>query len=383
MDRRAFLKLLAASAPLALAPGVGWASPPGGRVLVLVQLDGGNDGLNTVIPYADPRYRALRPGLGIARERVLQLTEGVGLHPALAPLMPRWEARELAVVQGLGYAAPNRSHFRSQDIWETASRSDEVLETGWVARALGAAPDSALCADAIALGGEELGPLAGAGLRALVVEEPEAFIRAARRLPGGGDAKGNPALTHILKVQRDIKRSGARLDAALREVEGVGEGMPRTPLGRQLQQAARLIAAGSTARVFKVVHGGFDTHAGQLPRHERLLEQLAEGLAAFAAEVKRLGRWEDVLVATYSEFGRRAEENASGGTDHGTAAPHLLLGGRVRGGLYGEAPSLTDLDAGELRYTTEVKAYYATLIQGWGGEAGIFPGVRALPALRT
>jgi len=378
MNRRDFLALASALPVALLAPRLS-AEPlgGGGRVLVLVQLAGGNDGLNTVIPFADPAYRAARPSLAVGRDQALHLTERVGLHPGLDPLMKPWKDGRLAVVQGVGYDAPNRSHFRSIEIWETASDSEEVLASGWLdtvlARAKGEPPT------AVVLGNEDTGPTEGAGLRTLVMSSPQEFIASARRMPTGSRATANPALAHILRVQDDIRLSAEAMARALKDAPALGLDFPAGPLGRQLEVAASLLVAGLPLAVIKVVHNGYDTHAGQRGPHDRLMGELGQALATFQACMTRHGRWNDVLMMTYSEFGRRVAENGSGGTDHGTAAPHLVLGGRVKGGLYGAQPSLTATSAGDLVHTVDFRQLYATVSDRWWSRPTAFSGERFKP----
>ncbi|MGE0734992.1 MAG: DUF1501 domain-containing protein [Alphaproteobacteria bacterium] len=332
---------------------------------MLVELAGGNDGLNTVVPYDDPAYRQLRPRIGISRDQILQLSDRLGLHPGFKPLMPSWQAKDFAVVLGLGYETPNRSHFRSLDIWETGSNSNQILSTGWLAQLLAGqhrAPNSP--ADAIVLGGEE-GAVTGQNMHTLTMRNPERFIEAAKATHSPERTSDNPALAHILRVQQDSERSIQRLKQVFAAAPSLGVSFPATPLGRQLDVAARLIAARSGVPVFKTALGGFDTHFAQPVRHASLLQQLAEALAAFRAAMIVVGAWERVLLLTYSEFGRRAGENGSNGTDHGTAAPHFALGGRVRGGLIGMQPSLADLADGDLRYSADYRTMYAAAAETW------------------
>lgn len=352
------------------------------RILLLVELKGGNDGLNTVIPYADPLYRDLRPGIGVARERVLQLDEHVGLHARLEPLMEAWQARELAIVQGVGYPDPNRSHFRSIEIWDTASSSTQNLSEGWVARALehavlrkGAGVDGVVI-DTNAL------PLMGPDLRTIVMQDARAFLRQTQvQRDDPVDDGGNPALRHLLAVQRELNAAAAglreKLQAAPEPVRGYAE---QGPFGEQLDLATRLIAGGVPVLAVKIALAGFDTHANQAPTHEALLAVLAKGLATFRYNMIAAGRWDDVLVLTYSEFGRRARQNASEGTDHGTAAPLFVLGGRVKGGLHGSHPSLEDLQEGDLRHTVDFRDVYSAVARGCWGQSASF-GRRAVQAL--
>jgi uncharacterized protein (DUF1501 family) len=386
MNRRQFLGY-AALAPLALAaPRLAQAAAPTARTLVLVELAGGNDSLNMVVPYADPRYYALRPGVAIARDKVLQLDPRFGLHPALEPLMAPWRERELAVALGVGYERPNRSHFRSIDIWDTASDSEQYLEDGWIAR-LFAAPQAgrSSVADAIVLGGGSRS-VSGRGIRAIVLNDPEQFARASRMVRGGEMATPNPALAHILKVRGDIEQAGAKLREIEANAPALGVAFPTHRLGKEMQSAAKLIASGTHVPVIKVGLSGFDTHSNQPARQMQLYAHVAEALAAFRAAMVKAGAWDRVLVMTYSEFGRRAAQNGSGGTDHGTAASHFVMGGRVRGGIVGAAPRLDDLESGDLRFTQDFRGLYATAAQSWlqlAGARDVLGAHRPLDVLRA
>lgn len=340
------------------------------RILLLVELKGGNDGLNTLVPYADARYRELRPAIGVPRERVIQLDEKVGLHEKLQPLMESWKAGDLAIVQGVGYPYPNRSHFRSIEIWDTASASSQTLNEGWIARSFegvslpkGAGVDC-IVADTNAL------PSTGPELRTIVMQDAENFLRQAQNLKdaqGMGDG-GNPALRHLLAVRHEINAAAAGLRDKLRTAAApaVAYGQEFL-LGRQLDVATRVITSKVPVVAVKVALGGFDTHANQAPTQERLLAYLAASLATLRNNLIAAGRWNDVLVMTYSEFGRRAKQNASAGTDHGTAAPQFVMGGGVKGGLHGADPSLHDLQDGDLKHTVDFRSVFATVAQGcWG-----------------
>ena len=362
-DRRRFLQA-ASLAAFAATARISLAAAPRRKLLVLVELKGGNDGLNTVIPYADPNYAALRPRLAIARDNVVQLTEATGLHPSLAPLKALWDRHELAVVQGVGYPQPNLSHFRSIEIWDTASASDEYLEDGWLARAFALSPSPAdFAADGVVVGPNAMGPLSGRGVRAIALSNPEQFLRSARLAHDEG-ASRNPALAHILRVEHDVTVSAERL----RVMRAFDTEFPRNPFGNSASTAAQLAANDAGIAVVRLTLGSFDTHANQLGTHANLLKQLAEGLVALRAALVELGRWDDTVIATYAEFGRRPRENQSGGTDHGTAATHLVLGGAVKGGLYGAAPRLDSLDAtGNVAYAIDFRSYYATFLDRWWG----------------
>jgi len=378
MNRRRFLRTIAA-APLApAAAGASFASfaalaragvaqadvapNPYRRLLVLVELKGGNDGLNTLVPYADPAYYALRPKLAIARDDVVQLSDRAGLHPALAPLAAAWQARELAVLQGVGYPQPNLSHFRSIEIWDTASRSDQYVAEGWLTRTFAGRPvPASFVADGVVIGANDLGPLAGEGARPISLTDPQQFLRRAA-LAQPAAAAGNPALAHILKVESDIVQARAHLAAD----HVFRTDFPATAFGNAVKAACRVVANPAGVAAVRLTLGSFDTHVNQAATQARLLGELADGLVALKSALAELDRWNDTLVLTYAEFGRRPKENQSAGTDHGTANVHFALGGRVAGGLYGEAPDLAHLGSdGNPRYALDFRAIYATALERW------------------
>ena len=365
MRRRNFMKLMGLAPFAYYAPDIAFAQSARGdyrKLLVLVELKGGNDGLNTVIPYADGEYRRLRPQIGIARDAVLQLTDTTGLHPALEPLLPLWRANEIAIVQGVGYPQPNLSHFRSIEIWDTASRSDRYLSDGWLARSFARFPvPASFAADVAIVGSQDLGPANGS--RAIVISNLEQFRKRAGGMLAHRDANANPALAHMLKVEADIAHAGN----ALKGDYVFKTAFPQQPFGNAVKTAMEIIAGNGAIAAVKLSLGSFDTHSGQPDPHARLLKELAEGLAALKAALSEIDRWRNTLIVTYSEFGRRPQENQSRGTDHGTAAAHFALGGNVRGGLYGDAPPLSRLEGGNLRFAVDFRSVYATILQRWWG----------------
>jgi uncharacterized protein (DUF1501 family) len=334
------------------------------NLLVLIELKGANDGLNTVVPFEDRAYQQLRPRLAIPREQLVQLGSGAALHPQLVKLLPLWEQKELAIVQGIGYPDPNLSHFRSIEIWDTASRSDEYLDAGWLTRAFAtrAAPRE-FAADGVVVGSNDMGPLAGSGVRAIALANAEAFQRQARLAKAVQDAR-NPALKHILSVERDIVQAAAKLSTA--QGTPMKSEFPRGGFGNQVRTAAQVVASNAGVAVIRLTLNGFDTHTNQLGTHANLLRELGEGIEALKAALVELNRWNSTLVMTYAEFGRRPKENQSGGTDHGTANVHFVTGGRVRGGLYGLAPELERLDGnGNLPFGVDFRSLYALALDRW------------------
>jgi uncharacterized protein (DUF1501 family) len=369
MDRRDFMTTTGVAALSAWLPGTASAAamPRYDNLLVLIELKGGNDGLNTVVPFADPEYYNLRPRIAIPRDQVLQLDGSTGLHPALQPLMALWQNRELAVVQSVGYPGANLSHFRSIEIWDTASKSDQYLDDGWLTRAFAESPvPRSFAADGIVVGSNEMGPLAGAGTRALALTNTEQFLRQAKLAAGDG-ASRNPALAHILKVERDVTQAAANIGASV----SLRTEFPNHAFGNALKTAAQVVASRAGVAAIKVSHNGFDTHGGQQGTQQRLLKEMAEGMTAMRAAMQEIGRWDNTLMMTYCEFGRRPRENMSGGTDHGTSNAHFVAGGRVKGGFYGMAPALTRLDAnGNLPFAVDFRDLYATALARWWGLKG-------------
>ena len=347
---------------------------PQGRILILVELSGGNDGLNTVVPHRDDRYRALRPRLALPSDEVMTLEGDIGLHPSLRPLEKSWESGDLAVVQGLGYPEPNRSHFRSIEIWETGSDANEFLGDGWLARTLqGAERPANRTADSIILGRDNPGPLDGAEMSNLVLRNPKDFARKAKRLEPVPGHAGHRALDKLLEVNEEVRHAAAQIEERRKNAPDLGVKFPRNRFGQQCETAAQLLAGELPISIIKLFHGGFDTHANQLGNHARLLGELAGGLSALRTALVGAGLWDRVLVSTYSEFGRRAAENGSAGTDHGTAAPHFVLGGKVKGGLHGAHPDLGALVKKDLAFTTDYRRLYATMREEWWALEGESP----------
>lgn len=342
---------------------VAGARPGYGRLLILVELKGGNDGLNTLVPFRDPAYYALRPKLALARDAVLPLSDRMGLHPALQPLLPLWQRQELAVLQGVGYPSPNLSHFRSIEIWDTASSSDRYLPDGWLTRTFAAAPPPRdYAADAFVIGSYALGPLDG-GARAVTIANTAQLSDRARDMHVAGHVR-TPALEHILRTEADVAQAATRLRADVT----LATPFPATPFGSVVRTACDVIARANGVAALRLTLNGFDTHANQAPTQARLHAELAEGLVALAQGLAELRRWDDTLIVTYAEFGRRPRENVSSGTDHGTSSIHFALGGRVAGGLYGAEPALARLSAdGNLDYAIDFRSVYATVLERWWG----------------
>jgi len=363
-----------------------------GNILVVLQLAGGNDGLNTVVPFGNDDYRRARPTLGLSEKQVLRLgpKEKVGLHPALAGLAKSYEAGDLAVVQGVGYPNPNRSHFRSTEIWATATDAERSSSTGWIGRYF----DNA-CAGCDAAVGVTLGSQTP---QAFAAKTPKGVLYEAggrrRRLGADGEPESDGSMTMAMEADGedgpaggsigDIAGSSGKIDAldflertemdvqvTQKEIAAAsGRGKNGVPypgswLGNQFALISRLIAGGLKTRIYYVSQGGYDTHTGQAGAHDRLLREMGDAVSAFLADLKAQGNLGRVTLMTFSEFGRRVKENASGGTDHGAAAPLFLAGGGVTAGLLGEMPSLAprDLDDGDIKFNVDFRSVYATVLE--------------------
>ncbi|HEY7330714.1 MAG TPA: DUF1501 domain-containing protein [Gemmataceae bacterium] len=380
ISRRTFLQSsalvsLVPTVPSFLAQTARAASPQqDSRVLVVIQLDGGNDGINTVVPFQDEGYAKYRKSLRLAPGDLIKINDRVGLHPALRATRRLLDSGRLAIVQGVGYPNPNRSHFESMAIWHTARLKPAKDNSGWLGHALDGAhapadgsPDSALIglgSPPQALRGERSLCAALAHLDDLVLSGAIDPRRAILPWPTAGDVKA-----FVSRSMLDAYTTAARLkDAASAKDAGVA--YPATGLSDRLRLIARLLKAGFGTRVYYTVQAGYDTHYSQSPQHANLLDELGGALYAFLEDLKSAKLDERVLVLVFSEFGRRVAENGSLGTDHGTAGPVLLAGPRVKPGLVGETPSLLDLQEGDLKMGLDFRQVYATILDRWLGCSG-------------
>lgn len=346
--------------------------PQGAGILVLLTLYGGNDGLNTVVPAADPAYQSARPDLAYQQHEVLDLGEGLGLNPSMTAMHDLWSAGKLAIVRGVGYPQPNHSHFVSMDIWQTASPA-EPSTSGWLGRWLDAQPDDQLRAlRAVCLGGV-LPPLlagtktAGSSLPLGHFAVPKGVAGSALQALGHPSAQDCPNAAYAARDTADLftvaSAFGSSLGAkGVKGVKGVKNKGAAGSLAQQLDIVASCIESSVPTRVYAVSLGGFDTHSAEKGTQSTLLKEVSDALGAFQQRISTGSRAKDVVLVAYSEFGRRVAANANQGTDHGTAGPVFVLGESVRGGFVGEQPSLTDLDAGDLKFHTDFRSVYATVL---------------------
>lgn len=346
------------------------------RVLVVVEMAGGNDGLNTVVPYADDHYKQARQQIGVPDSDVLKIAEGIGLHPSMRALADLLEDGKFGIVQGVGYANPNRSHFESMDIWHSCHRKGDSRQDGWIGRYLeGDELRQLRDPSALHLGAEKQPfALMSRDVRVPSIQSLEQF-----RLKLGDNSDLRGALRELTAMARNpdndllgfVQSSTSSALVASERMESSGmsykpsESYPTSRLGKKLETVAKLIASGLQTKIYYVRIDGFDTHANQPDAHAALLREVSESVGTLIRDINAHGSGDRVLVMCFSEFGRRVAENASEGTDHGTAGPVLLAGNKVKAGLIGKPPSLTDLDNGDLKHEFDFRQLYAAILEDW------------------
>ena len=346
--------------------------PPGNKVVVVLQLSGGNDGVNTVIPVRNDIYYRSRPRLGIQRTAALTLTDEVGLHPALTSFADAFNDGSLGILNNVGYPNPDRSHFRSMDIWHTASKSSEYLSSGWIGRYLDAQcsgcdkPTQALEIDdvlSLALKGVNENGLALKDPKRLYGTSNERFFKDIAA--SHADHHDEQPVEYLYKTMTNTLSSADYIFKQSKLHPSTGE-YPNSELGKNLKTIASLIFSDINTKVYYVSLGSFDTHINQEAQQGRLFKEMNDAVGAFVKDLKAAGRFNDVLFFTFSEFGRRVSQNASGGTDHGTANNMFLLsGGLKEKGVLNALPDLSDLDEGDLKYKIDFKNVYATVLNKW------------------
>lgn len=344
--------------------------PAGNKVIVVVQLSGGNDGLNTVIPVSNDIYYKERPRLGIRKDAALSLTDEAGLNPALTAFKGLFDEGNLGILNNVGYPNPDRSHFRSMDIWQTASNSSDYLNTGWIGRYLDAQckgcdkPTQALEIDdvlSLAMKGDSNNGLAFKDPKKLYSSTTEKFFRDINDDHHSGEATAD----YLYKTMSNTL-SSADYIYQQSKLHPTAEMYPSTALGKDLKTIASLIMSDINTKVYYVSLGSFDTHVNQDNQQKRLFTELSDAVKAFTSDLKKNGRFDDVLMMTFSEFGRRVSQNASGGTDHGTANNMFFIsGGLKQKGLLNAMPDLSNLNDGDLKHSVDFKDVYATVLHKW------------------
>jgi uncharacterized protein (DUF1501 family) len=385
---RTFFTLDAMAADSAIQTATGKDGP----ILIFLQLAGGNDGLNTLVPFGDDAYFRARPTLAIPGGKTLRLTDHFGLNPKLVGLKSLHDEGHLAIVQGVGYPNPNRSHFRSTEIWHTASDSSVTEKYGWMGCYFDSCCKGEDPAIGVSIGGQPPQAFAAPEPCGITFSRPEQFrfdlkntsdrnvaddfFRSVNdfesgemdggsigMLPGHADG-ADDTLDFLQRTSLDAVMSSDKI-AEITKRTRPGASYPSNRLADSFNLVARLIGGGMPTRVYYVAQGGYDTHSNQTGAHERLMAELDSSLTAFCTDLKAQGNFERVLVMSFSEFGRRVQENASGGTDHGAAAPLFVVGGKVKPGIYGAAPSLTKLHDGDIIHSVDFRSVYATVLSKW------------------
>ena len=397
MDRRTFLKRMAIEAgavpsltPFSYGPTVMEAAPgdsnlltdANNRTLLVVQLAGGNDGINTVVPYSQPAYYQARPTLALQSDEILQIDGDVGLHPSMGGLLNLFKSHNAAILQGVGYPNPNRSHFESTLIWESAS-TDSSLAGGWLGRYLDAARRTDPKVTAVDIGGFVPLTLTGWASRGLSIDSLDRF-----RVFPTPTADNETQDEDTIKLMNEVACTacqeysalvGAMMQAGLDATaasDTIAQAAanystnaiyPNDDFGNRMKLAAQIAGSNLNPKIVYVELGGFDTHSDQKGQQAALLQTLSDGIAAFYQDMSDKGRANDTLIMTFSEFGRRVQENGNRGTDHGTAEPLFVVGGKVSSNLYGSTPSLTDLDQGDIKYGIDFREFYASVLDDWLG----------------
>lgn len=378
IKRRGFLQVGSLATAAYMVPGFLKAFekqsmvPSGNKVFVVLQLSGGNDGLNTVIPFRNDVYYRARPKLGILKAQALQLTDEVGLHPALTGFKELYDDGSLGILNSVGYPNPDRSHFRSMDIWHSASQSNEYLYTGWIGRYLDAQcagcdkPTQALEIDdvlSMALKGEQSKGIAMKDPRRLYNTANEKYFK--EIISSRKNLEGEQPVDYLYKTMAETVSSADYIFQQSR-LHPTSSVYPKTELGKSFQTIASLIFSDINTKVYYVSLGSFDTHINQGGQQQRLFTEMNEAISSFVKDLKSNGRFNDVLITTFSEFGRRVSQNASGGTDHGSANNMFFIGGGLKQtGVLNPLPDLNDLKDGDLQHKVDFKNVYATILKNW------------------
>jgi uncharacterized protein (DUF1501 family) len=374
LPRREFLKYSALLSSLpwwsALEDG-GRPMRRGDRILVVIELNGGNDGINTVVPFRDEGYGKHRTELRLAEDKLLKLDDALGLHPSLTGMNTLWQRSELAIVQGVGYPDPNLSHQVSLAMWHTGGLDRVERGYGWIGRALDTEQregEQARRAPRALLAGPHALTLALRARKTPVATVPDIATYLDAGDIGTDGLLASKSVSELAEHMRAVLADARATTRSLRALENdkqTRKPYPASRLATELELISRLIRGGFDTSVYYAIQNGFDTHALQPVTHSNLLQQLGDALLAFLDDLRENGRGKDVLVLVFSEFGRRVEENASRGTDHGTAGPVFLAGAPVRSGIYGKTPSLLDLDDGNLKTTVDFRRVYASVLKDW------------------
>jgi uncharacterized protein (DUF1501 family) len=382
MNRRNFLRNTALASGALMVPAflkpleaLAMNELSGYKNLVIIQLSGGNDGLNTIVPFGNDIYYQKRSTIAINKTDVIPLNDIQGLNPSLSALKDLYDQGWMSIMNSVGYPNPDRSHFRSMDIWQTGSEANQFLTTGWIGRYLDS--NCATCKNpytAIEVDDTLSLAMKGAKMKGIAVEDPDKLFQTTREPffkelvhDHENTNLSEDNLGYLYKTMAETYSSAGYIQQTSKTYAVKGE-YPATPLGNQLKTVSKFINSGLQTRVYYVSLSGFDTHVAQQNQQGRQLKIYADAVAAFIKDLKQTDKLDDTLVMTFSEFGRRVEQNASNGTDHGTANNILLFGGKLKkAGIFNDAPDLAQLDNGDLKYTVDFRDVYATLLDKWLG----------------
>jgi len=380
MDRRRFLQNTALASGALMIPAflkpfeaLAKSDLTGYKNLVIIQLSGGNDGLNTIVPYGNDIYYQKRSTIAINQNDVVKLNDIQGLNPSLSALKEIYDQGWMSIINSVGYPNPDRSHFRSMDIWQTASESNQFLTTGWIGRYLDSNCQSCSKPYAAIEVDDTLSlAMKGAKMKGIAVQDPNKLYQTTREPffkdlvhDHSGDNLSEDNLGYLYKTMIETYSSADYIQNTSKTYTVKGE-YPATPLANQLKTVSKFINSGLQTRIYYVSLSGFDTHVRQQDQQARQLKIYGDAVAAFIKDLKQSGKLDDTLVMTFSEFGRRVEQNASNGTDHGTANNILIYGGKLKkAGFYNDAPNLSQLDNGDLKYQIDFRDVYATLLDKW------------------
>ena len=340
------------------------------NILIVLQLSGGNDGLNTVVPYRNDLYYQARPTLGITKEKIIPVSDELGFNPALVTFRELYDQGHLTVINNVGYPNPDRSHFRSMDIWQTASQSNEYLSTGWIGRYLDSSCEQCGAHTAVEIDDSLSLVMRGESIKGMAIKDPAKLYQATQTPFFKKVSEGHsdePTLNYLYKTMAETV-SNAKYIYDKSHIPQSNIEYPNSEFAKRLKTIAELIQSGIQTKVYYASLSGFDTHVRQAGQQERLLTMYSEAVSTLVKDLKASGNFDRSMIMTFSEFGRRVEENASSGTDHGTANNLFLVGGKLKKpGFYNETPNLTKLDQGDLIYDIDFRQVYATLLKNWLG----------------
>ncbi|WP_366184723.1 DUF1501 domain-containing protein [Flavobacterium ovatum] len=332
----------------------------GDQSVVFVQLNGGNDGLNTFIPFEDPNYYFLRPKIALSKDEVVGGNKGMAFHPALKGFAQMQQNGDLSVLQNVGYPEPNRSHFRSQEIWQTASSSNQYINEGWLGRYLDLQCKEHNPIAGINIDSTDNLSLKGKEPNSITVKDPTRF-KIKKDKEDNAQLSKNPSLDFVRKIADSVIEGSDEIQKALAK-STTEASYPKSGLGKNLEWIARLVKGNLNSKVYYTSLNGFDTHDNQLPTHKNKLTELNDSIYSFYEDLKQANLLQNVTVVVFSEFGRRVKDNKNG-TDHGKAAPMFIIGGNNKGNVLGNNPNLTDLDNGDLKYEIDFRSVYASILQ--------------------